>query len=61
MPIYSEERKASVLKKLLLPMNGTVPEEAQEEWISEATLYNWRKAVREKGVPVPGSHKSSDD
>lgn len=57
---YSEERKGSVLKKLLPPQNRTVPEVAQEEGISEATLYNWRKAIREQGVPVPGTRKPSE-
>lgn len=61
MPRYSEERKAAVLAKLLPPQNRTVCAVAQEEGISEATLYNWRKHVREQGLPVPGSGKQSDD
>ena len=61
MSAYSEERKAAVLKKLLPPQNRTVPAVAAEEGISEATLYNWRKAVRKQGLPVPGSGKSSDN
>lgn len=61
MPRYSEERKASVLKKLLPPLNQSVPDVAAQEGISEATLYNWRIAVREQGLPVPGSGKSSDN
>jgi len=60
MGIYSEERKANVLKQLLPPKNRPVPEVAREEGISEATLYNWRKAIREQGEPVPGSNQSSD-
>ena len=60
MPRYSEERKSSVLKKLLPPNNRPVPEVSKEEGICEATLYNWRSEVKDKGVPVPGSGKRSD-
>jgi len=42
MPRYSAERKASVLKKLLPPHNRLIREVAEEEGISEVTLYNWR-------------------
>jgi transposase-like protein len=61
MPRYSEERKASVMRKLLPPNNRSVPAVAREEGISEQTLYNWRQQVRETGVPVPGSGKQTDD
>ncbi len=61
MPRYSEERKASVLKKLLPPNSRPVPEVAREEGISEPTLYNWRTQVREQGLPVPGSGKQTED
>jgi len=40
---YSDERKEAVLKKLLPPHNRTVAEVAEEEGLSAATLYNWRK------------------
>lgn len=60
MPRYSEERKAAVMRKLLPPENRTVVEVAQEEGISEVTLYNWRKKAREQGLPVPGSEKQSE-
>ena len=53
MARYSEERKASVLKKLLPPNNRSVADVAREEGISEPTLYNWRKQAKEKGMPVP--------
>lgn len=61
MPRYSEERKAAVLKKLLPPNNQSVPAVAREEGISEPTLYNWRTQASEKGLPVPGSGKQTDD
>lgn len=61
MPRYSEERKSSVMRKLLPPNNRPVPEVAKEEGISEPTLYNWRTQARETGVPVPGSGKQTED
>jgi len=60
MPSYSEERKAAVLKKLLPPHNRSVVEVAQEEGISDATLYNWRTQAKQQGLAVPGSGKISD-
>ncbi len=60
MPHYSEERKTTVLKKLLPPHNQSVPEVAESEGISQATLYNWRNQAKQQGVPVPGSGKTSD-
>ncbi len=60
MPRYSAERKASVLKKLLPPNNRLIREVAEEEGISEVTLYNWRIKVKEQGLPVLGSEKNAD-
>ncbi len=60
MPSYSEERKAAVLKKLLPPLNRSVPDVAKEEGISEQTLYNWRRQLRDKGLPVPGNEHNSE-
>ena len=51
---YSEERKSSVLKKLLPPHNRSVPEVAKEEGISDQSLYNWLKQAKSKGLVVPG-------
>jgi transposase-like protein len=50
-----------VLKKLLPPENRSIPEVAAEEGISEGTLYNWRQQAKERGTPVPGSGKQSED
>jgi transposase-like protein len=61
MPHYPEERKAAVLSKLLPPHNRPVPEIAKTEGISEATLYNWLKQVKQQGVPVPGSISNSPE
>ncbi|RBP64517.1 transposase, partial [Brenneria salicis] len=54
MKRYSPERKAAVLDKLLPPHNMTVSALAQQEGISEATLYNWRIQAKLEGKPVPG-------
>ena len=51
---YSNERKASILNKLLPPSNKSVAEVAKEEGVSAQTLYNWRSKVKESGLPVPG-------
>ncbi len=60
MPRFSQERKSAVLKKLLPPFNRSVTDVAKEEGISEKTLYNWRKTLREKGLPVPGNEQKSE-
>lgn len=59
MSRYPQERKDAILKKLLPPHSRSVVEVAKEEGISEATLYNWRKQLRESGTAVPNSHTSS--
>jgi transposase-like protein len=50
---YSPERKEAVLKKMMAPHNRSLCELATEEGISEATLYNWRKEARSKGLLMP--------
>jgi len=50
---YSSERKEAVLKKMLPPHNRSIREIAEEEGISEATLYNWRRAARAEGRLLP--------
>ncbi len=58
MKRYSPERKTAVLAKLLPPYNMTVSSLAQQEGISDATLYNWRNQARLEGKPVPGANKT---
>ena len=60
MAVYSEERRQAVLSKLLPPHNLTAAEVARQEGISEQTLYNWRRKIRESGKPVPGKTASSE-
>ena len=50
---YSPERKEAVLKKMMAPHNRSLRELSSEEGISEATLYNWRKEARAKGLLMP--------
>lgn len=57
---YSEERRQSILSKLLAPHNRTVSELAREEGISEATLYNWRRAARGQGHLLPDHASDSE-
>lgn len=52
---YSPERKESVLKKMLPPNNVSIAVLSQEEGISDATLYNWRKHARKQGRLMPDS------
>lgn len=61
MAHISEERKLSILKKLLPPHNRPVSELAESEGIGESTLYNWLKKAKEKGIPVPGSKNSHSE
>lgn len=60
MARYSPERKEAVLAKLLPPYNLSVAELAQQEGISPATLYNWRKQAKLEGRPVPGNTHTSE-
>jgi len=38
---------------MMPPHNRSIKKLSQEEGISEATLFNWRKAAREKGLLLP--------
>jgi transposase-like protein len=50
---YSPERKEAVLRKMMPPHNRSIKQLAEEEGISEATLYNWRKQARAQGILMP--------
>ena len=52
---YSPERKEAVLRKMMPPHNRSIKQLAQEESISEATLFAWRKQARERGLLLPDS------
>ncbi|MDH5428506.1 MAG: transposase [Nitrospirota bacterium] len=53
MKRYPPERKAAVLKKMVPPSHGTIAALSEAEGISEATLYNWRRAARAEGRLLP--------
>lgn len=55
MPSYSDERREAVVAKLLPPRNLPVHEVAQQEGISAATVYKWRKEAREQGCCLPNA------
>ena len=60
MKHHSPERREAILKKMAPPNNMTVPELAQQEGISTATLYNWRKQARERGHILPSRNAGPD-
>lgn len=53
MSRYPNERKEAVLRKMLPPHNKTIKALAEEEGISEPTLYLWRKQARAQGRLMP--------
>ncbi len=57
---YSIERKEAVLKKMLPPNNCSIAELAQQEGISDATLYNWRQQARDSGKLMPDSDNTPE-
>jgi transposase-like protein len=50
---YSRERKEAVLKKMMPPHHRPIPQLAEEEGISVATLYLWRTQARAHGQLLP--------
>jgi transposase-like protein len=50
---YAPERKEAVLRKMMPPHNRSIKQLAQEEGISEATLFAWRKQARDRGLLLP--------
>ena len=54
-------RKQAILNKMLSPNPPTVVALAKQEGISEATLYNWRKQLRQEGRPVPEHDRTSEN
>ncbi len=57
---YAPERKEAILKKMAPPMSLTIPELAEQEGISSATLYNWRKQARARGQVLPSRSATPD-
>jgi transposase len=57
---YSQERRETVLKKMLPPHSRCIPELAEEEGISAGTLYLWRKQARVEGRLLPDGHSGPE-
>jgi len=57
---YPAERKEAILQKMAPPMSLTIPELAEQEGISAATLYNWRKQARARGQVLPSRSTKPD-
>ncbi len=54
-------RKDAILSKMLLSHPPSIRELAQQEGLSETTLYNWRNQLRKEGRPVPEQNRSSEN
>ncbi len=60
MSAIPQARKDAILAKMLSPYPPTIRELSRNEGISEATLYNWRKQLRQEGRPVPEHDRTSE-
>jgi len=60
MKRYSQERKESVIQKMMPPYNIPIPQLAEETGISDVTLYNWRKQARVEGIAAPADGKNPE-
>lgn len=58
MARYSEEFKYSIMKRMMPPENQLASTIAKETGLSEATLYQWRKQARAKGLAVPSGEQA---
>jgi transposase-like protein len=58
---YSPERREAILRKLLPQNNRPVAEVAEEEGISDATLYNWRNEARKNEQLLPDHRSDPED
>lgn len=54
-------RKEAILNKMLSPHPPTVSSLSRQEGISEPTLYNWRKQLRQTGRAVPEPDRTSEN
>lgn len=60
MKVYSAERKAAVLQKMLLSSDLSIPELAKQEGISDVTLYHWRKQAITRGTMSAVNKKTAE-
>lgn len=61
MKVYSAERKAAVLQKMMLPSGLSIPELARQEGISDVTLYHWRKQAMANRTISGMDKKTAED
>lgn len=57
---YTEEYKAGIVRRMILPESESVIELSRETGVTTNTLYTWRKQKRAKGVVMPGKKKKAD-
>jgi transposase len=60
MAKYSEEFKYSIVRKMMPPENQSVNKIARETGLSEATLHQWKKKARAKGLAVPSGETPAE-
>lgn len=56
MARYSEEFKYSTIKRMMPPQSESVLSISKETGLSEATLHQWKKKARAKGIAVLSDH-----
>lgn len=54
MARYSEEFKYTIIRRMMPPENESVQTIARETGLSEATLHQWKKKAKAKGLAIPG-------
>ncbi|WP_082865612.1 transposase [Paenibacillus crassostreae] len=60
MARFNEEFKYSIVTRMMPPKNESVQTIARETGLTEATLYNWKKNAKSKGMAVPGGETESE-
>jgi transposase len=60
MARYSEEFKYTIVRRMMPPQNESVITIARETGLSEATLHQWKKKARAKGIAVPGGEPEAE-
>jgi transposase len=60
MARYSEDIKYSIVKRMMPPKNESINAIAKETGLTEATLYNWKKNAKSKGMEAPGGETESE-
>lgn len=57
---YTEDQKATALRRMMPPTNQAVTEISEEMGIPVATLYLWRRKAQDEGVVSPGDGKAPE-